>query len=105
MASFTTPDPSFCPSGYSLIPAYQNSKISSSTTAAQLSALQATMCQNPSGKALEDVQGQPIAIAALVGAALAVAFVPGFLKIIAAPLALYAYCQMNHQKCNNLLGM
>jgi len=98
-SSFTTPGASVCPSGYTLVPGAQSNVIPSSTTAAQLAAEQAAYCQNASGQLLENVQGQPIAIACLIGAALTVGFAPGFLKLAAAPLVWEAYCQMNQQAC------
>jgi len=63
------------------LPGAQVQAIPASTTAAQLAAM-----------ALENAQYQPLRIALLVGAGLAVAFAPGFWKIVAAPLALGAYC-------------
>ena|SRR5580692_7059089 len=99
LGQFTTPGPSFCPAGYSLIPGAQTNVIPSSPTAAQLSAEQAAMCQNASGQALEDVQGTPLGIALLVGAGLAVLFLPGLWKIVALPMAFEGYCSMNNQKC------
>jgi hypothetical protein len=99
LGQFTTPGPSFCPAGYSLIPGAQINVIPSSPTAAQLSTERAAMCQNASGQALEDVQGTPLGIALLVGAGLAILFLPGLWKIVALPMAFEGYCSMNNQKC------
>jgi hypothetical protein len=57
------------------------------------------MCQSATGQVLGDVQGTPMGIALLVGAAAAVLLLPGFWKVVAVPMAFYGYCSMNNQKC------
>ena len=99
LGQFTTPSASFCPAGYNLIPMAASNVIPSNPMAAQLAAEQAAMCQNSSGQALQDVQGTPIGIALLVGAALAAVLLPGFWKVVAVPMAFEGYCSMNNQKC------
>jgi hypothetical protein len=99
LSQFTTPSASFCPAGYVLTSLASSNVIPSSPTAAQLAAEQGAMCQNPAGQLLEDVQGQPLGIALMIGAAAALVLLPGFFKIAAAPLAFFGYCQINQQAC------
>jgi len=97
--SFTTPGPSFCPSGYTLVPGAASNVIPPSPTPAQLAQMQAAYCQNTSGQLLENVQGTPLGIGLFFAAGFSVVFLPGLWKLLAVPMVLYGYCSMNPQAC------